>query len=343
MKETNKKYVGLGDAERSEIEILLSRNCSIREIAKALKRSPNTISREIKVNSVTNAKTKELEYIAVKAKAKSRLSRRSRRYQSSKINVNPELQDFITSRLAPPYDWSPKEIAGYLSTQQEELPAVSTKTIYNWLRSSRGQAYCQYLYCKRYRVKKRVLKTGRQMIPDRVSIDERPAEVEVRFELGHYEFDSVVSAKPFGRPVSTYALAVVQERTTRLVMAQLVPNLKPEDYANSISGLVNGLKVKTFTTDNGIENKHHHQITRVTGGDIYFTDPYSSWQKGGVENVNKMIRRYFPKGTNFAKITQRQVNEAIRRINNKPRAILGFKSALQCAYEKGLLLEEVSY
>jgi IS30 family transposase len=75
---------------------------------------------------------------------------------------------------------------------------------------------------------------------------------------------------------------------------------------------------------------------------VYFTDPYSSWQKGGVENVNRMIRRYFPKGTNFSNITQEQVDEAVRHINNKPRASLGFKSALQCAQEKGLVLDVVS-
>jgi IS30 family transposase len=104
-----------------------------------------------------------------------------------------------------------------------------------------------------------------------------------------------------------------------------------------------GFLVTTMTTDNGIENKQHKLITAARNVTVYFTDPYSSWQKGGVENVNKMIRRYFPKGTNFSDVTQSQVGEAVRRINNKPRASLGFKSALQSAQEKGLLLDEVSY
>lgn len=177
------------------------------------------------------------------------------------------------------------------------------------------------------------------MIPDRVGMDKRPDSVDQRLEPGHLEFDSVVSSK---RSRSKYAVAVVQDRTTRLVRAAIVPNLKPEGYAQTILSLTKNFKLKSLTTDNGIENRHHQEITKLTKAPVYFTDPYSSWQKGSVENANKMIRRYFPKGTDFAKVSQESIDEVIHRINNKPRAILGYKSALQCAYEKGLFLEEVS-
>lgn len=100
--------------------------------------------------------------------------------------------------------------------------------------------------------------------------------------------------------------------------------------------------MQSFTTDNGIENKHHSNITKKTGAPVFFTDPYSSWQKGGVENANKMLRRYFPKGTDFATISQTEVDAALTRINNKPRKILGYKSSLQVAKEKGLILDRVS-
>jgi IS30 family transposase len=331
---TTKKYVGLSDAERSEIEILRSKGYSRRKIAAALGRSPNTISREIKVNTVAG------EYVARKAKAKSRLSRKSRRYQWQKIEQHPSLRDFIIERLAPPHDWSPRAISGHLQHWQTKLPYVSTMQIYAWLYSSRGQLYCQYLYSERYHPRRRLAnKTERVMIPDRLSITERAA-VETRVEAGDWEYDSIVSSK---RSQSTYSLAVVQDRATRLVRAGLVPNLRPVPYATVISGLVGGLLVHTLTTDNGIENKAHADITSNTGAAVYFTDPYSSWQKGGVENANKMIRRYFPKGTDFSTVTQAQVDQAISRINNKPRRCLGFKSALQCAVEKGLLLDGVSY
>jgi len=329
-----KKYVGLSDAERSEIQILLKKKHSIRAIAEVLGRSPNTISREIKVNSVSG------EYIAKKAKAKSRVSRRSRRYQWQKIENYPELWLFVSERLAPPYDWSPREISGYLRTQQTKLPYVGTTQIYAWLYSSRGQPYCQYLYSERCHSKKHNKnKTERIMIPDRVSVTERPMAALDRFESGHCEYDSMVSSK---RSKSTAALAVLQERTTRLVRAKLVPNLKPEPYAQTIVRLASNLRIRTMTTDNGIENKQHKVITRNTGAPVFFTDPYSSWQKGGVENANKMLRRYFPKGTDFSKVRQTEVEAALWTINNKPRQCLGFKSALQCVAEKGLLLDAVS-
>lgn len=329
-----KKYLGLSSAERSEIQILKSKGYSLRKIAEALGRSPNTISREIKVNSVAG------EYVATKAKAKARVSRRSRRYQWQKIEHSKGLREFIAEKLAPPHSWSPKAIAGYLKHHQSTLVYVSAPQIYAWLRSSRGQAYCPYLLCERYRVKKqRSSKTKRVMIPARISISERPVAALDRAEAGHCEYDSVVSSKRSG---STAALAVLQERTSRLVRAQLVPNLKPAPYAATVTALAHGLRTLTMTTDNGIENRSHQEITKKTGTPVFFTDPYSSWQKGGVENANKMLRRYFPKGTNFANITQNEVDTALWTINNKPRQSLGYKSAIQYAVEKGLLLEVVS-
>ncbi len=333
--EKEKKYEYLSDAERSEIATLLKRSLSKREIARALERSPNTICLEVNNNSVNGV------YSAKKAKAKARLARLSRRWQWQKIEQHTGLRDFIISQLAPPNDWSPRAISGYLKTQQTELPSVSTQSIYDWLYSSLGQPYCQYLCSKAYRPKKRSdNKTERVMIPDRLSIEQRPASVNERSEAGDWEYDSVVSSKRSG---STAALAVASERVSKLVRAKLVPNLKPEPYAAAILSLLVGFLVRTMTTDNGIENKWHRLITAATNALVYFTDPYASWQKGGVEHANKMLRRYFPKGTNFSNVTQAQVDEAVRRINNKPRASLGFKSALQFANEKGLLLDAVSY
>lgn len=329
------KYVGLSSAERSEIQILLKKGYSIRSIATALIRSPNTISREIEVNSVNGI------YNAKKAKQKSRVSRRSRRYQWQKIEHQPALHAFVIQMLAPPNDWSPRVIAGYLKNEQSELPYVSAPQIYEWLYSSRGQPYAQYLCTQRYKPKPhRKNKTERVMIPDRIPVAERPEAALDRAVPGHMEYDSVVSSKRSG---STHALAVLQDRTSRLVRARLVPNLKPEPFAKTIVGLAGGLRILSLTTDNGIENRQHEVVTQATGAKVYFTDPYASWQKGGVENANKMIRRYFPKGTNFSKITQEQVDQALWTINNKPRQSLGFKSAVQCAREKGLLLDGVSY
>lgn len=321
-----KIYVGLSDAERSEIEILKSKGYSMRKIAGALGRSPNTISREIRVNTVAG------EYVAEKAKQMSRVSRRSRRFQWQKIEENPRLRAFIIEKLQ--VDWSPNEIAGYLKAHSEFGYCVSNRQLYAWLYSSRGQPYCQYLYSERYHSKRRTKKTERVMIPDRTSLMERPVAAADRLESGHYEYDSVVSSK---HSHSTFALAVLVERTTRLVSARVLPSLRPIPFAESIIGQLGKQQAHSFTTDNGIENKQHRLITEQTGAMVYFTDPYSSWQKGSVENANKMLRRYFPKGTDFSLVSQLMVDRAVARINQKPREILGFKSAVQLAIEKGII------
>ena len=306
---------------------------SARSIAKALGRSPNTIAAELKRNSYQDGR-----YIAARAKQKAYVRRKYARYQGKKIQEDDELRAFIILKLSE--RWNPDEIAGYLRVNPALGLYASKTAIYEWLRSAWGQQYCVLLYSQRYQRKpRRKNKTDRVMIPNRTSITERPLAALGRVELGHCEYDSIVSSKRSG---STAALAVVAERSSRLIRASLVPNLKPEPYATTISRLVQGLNTRTMTTDNGIENRHHRLITRKTGAPVFFTDPYSSWQKGGVENANKMLRQYFPKGTDFATVSQTDVVYALECINNKPRKILGYKSSLQVAKEKGLILEEVS-
>ena len=328
-----KKASKITDAERSEIDILHTKGYSARSIAAALGRSPNTVAAELKRNSYRDG-----TYVAARAKQKAYVRRKYAKYQGKKIQEDDELRSFIILKLTE--HWNPDEIAGYLKTNPGLGIYASKTAIYEWLRSAWGQQYCGLLYCKRYSLKPRKPnKTSRVMIPDRTSITERPVAALDRNEPGHCEYDSVVSSKRSG---STFALAVLSERSTRLVRAQLVPNLRPAPYAQTITGLAKGLQTRTMTTDNGIENKQHRLITKNTGDPVYFTDTYSNWQKGGVENANKMLRRYFPKGTDFATVSQTDVVDALMHINNKPRKILGYKSSLQMAKEKGLILEEVS-
>lgn len=323
------KFVGLSDAERSEIAILRQRDCSLREIAKALGRSPNTVSYELQKNSVGGV------YDPLKAKQKSRVSRRSRRYQWQKIEHHPKLRAFVIERLAPPYDWSPRSISGYLRSQQTELPYVSTMQLYAWLYSSCGQPYCQYLSSHQYRPKKhRTKATERVMIPDRVPVEQRPLGATNRTRYGHWEGDTVVSGKKTG---SKTALAVTVERKTRLIGARLIPNLKPESFAGATVALLAGKKTLSLTLDNGIENKQHAGITSAVGAGVFFCDPYSSWQKGSVEHANKLLRRYLPKGCDLGQFTQVQVDDFVATLNNKPRRCLGYKSALQLAEEKGII------
>lgn len=325
-----KKASKITDAERSEIEILHTRGYSARAIARALGRSPNSIATELRRNSYRDGR-----YVATGAKQKAYVRRKYARYQGKKIQEDDELRSFIIQKLTDA--WNPDEIAGYLKAHPYLGMYASKTAIYEWLHSSQGQTYCLLLHSQRYRAKRRKPhKTARLMIPDRTSVTKRPLAALDRGEVGHCEYDSVVSSKRSG---STVALAVVVERSSRLVRACLVPNLRPAQYAEAIARLTSDLAVRSLTTDNGIENRHHTQVTKKTGAPVFFTDPYSSWQKGSVENANKMLRHYFPKGTDFSTIRQTDVVAALERINNKPRKILGYKSSLQVAKEKGLILE----
>lgn len=328
-----KKAAKLSDAERSEIEILHGRGYSARSIARALGRSPNTVASELQRNSYENG-----SYVAMRAKQKAYVRRKYAKYQGKKIQEDNQLCSFLVLKLAE--HWNPREISRYMKVHPELGFYASKTAIYEWLYSAWGQRYCEHLYSRRYHPKRRKKNPAKRiMIPHRLPISQRPASAVDRRQAGHWEYDSVLSSK---RSRSRFALAVAVERSSRLVTARIVPNLKPAVFARSIASQLDHKKIATLTTDNGVENKHHQLITKKTGAPVFFTDPYSSWQKGSIENANKMLRRYFPKGTDFATVTQADVVAALTRINNKPRQILGSKSSLQVAKEKGVILEGVS-
>lgn len=318
-----KKREKLKRAERLEISILLGKRYSLRKIAQALNRSPNTISREIKNNSVKG------EYDPIKAHNKARLKLRQRRFQWRKIEENPELKQYAIEGLKN--HWNPDEISGRM--RKENKPFYVSKTaIYEWLRSNRGQYWCRYLYSKRYYKKKRKKnKTARMMIPERVSIDKRFLGADNRTRYGHWEIDALVSGKK-GRG----ALAVMNERKSRLVLAQRVWSLSSKIYIGAVRKMSLDLNIKSATFDNGIENKNHRELNMPT----FFCDPYSSWQKPSVENANKMIRRYIPKGTNISNVPDWRINHIVSIINNKPRKILNYRTALEVATASGVLLNQ---
>ena len=316
-----KKAKKIKKAERDEIFILLQKRYSIRNIAKALGRSPNTISYEIKNNSTNGI------YDSEKAEGKARLSLRNRRFQWRKINKEKELKKYIVQGLKD--HWNPDEISGRMKEEKKSFYTSKT-AIYEWLRTARGNKYCQYLYSERYYKKKRIKKTERVMIPDRVSIDMRSMGALNRSRYGHWEKDAVCSGKK-----GKGTLAVMQERKSRYIDAKKVSGFSPKLHNEAIMKMKKDKKILSLTYDNGIENKWHKKLKIPS----YFCDPYSSWQKGGVENANKMIRRYLPKKTNLAKISQEYLDEIILKINNKPRKILGYRSSLEVARASGVLLE----
>lgn len=300
----------LTKSERFEIKILRDKGYSMRAVAGVLERSPNTISYEIKVNSVNGI------YDPHKAHQKALVRKRYRKFQYTKIEKYPEIKAFIIEKLQE--HWNPDEIAGWLKANRPGL-YVSKSSIYNWLHTGRGDRYCDLLYSERHYRKKQTKKTKRVLIPHRTGIEERPTEVLDRTTFGHHEADTIVS-----RRGGTGAILVLIERMSRQVQLWKLPNLKPAGVAYRLKQVPN---MKSITFDNGIENIYHESI----GVPAYFCDPYSSWQKGTVENVNKMIRRYIPKGTDLASVTQADLDVIADRINKKPRKILGYVSADEVA------------
>lgn len=322
-----KQAAKLTGSERSELQILHDKGYSARAIARALGRSPNTVADELKRNSGEDG-----AYLAAKANHKAYVRRKYATYQGKKIEEHPSLRSYVIAGLQA--GWNPDEISGAMRVTNQPFYASKT-AIYEWLHSAYGQPYCQYLASERYRPKKRKAKTSeRVMIPDRISVELRPLGATNRTRYGHWEGDTVVSGKWTGGKA---VLAVCQERKTRFIGALLIPNLKPESFAAAAASLFVGKKALSLTLDNGIENKQHAAITAATGAKAFFCDPYASWQKGGVEHANKMLRRYLPKGCDLSTFDQAFVDAVCDRLNRKPRKILGYKSALQLAEEKGVI------
>lgn len=313
------KWTNISLAERREISILRSKGYSIRSIAKSMNRSPNTISYELRRNK-TNG-----EYEPDKADDKSWLRKRMRKFQWKKIEENNELRQYIIDGLNN--KWNPDEISGRM--KEEKRPwYVSKNSIYRWLYSNMGQRYCYLLYSERYSRKPRAGSKKRVLIPNRIDISKRFRGADTRNRYGHWEKDALVS-----RQGISASLAVAEERKSRLIEARKVRNMSPVEHESAVKKMLENKKALSITRDNGIENTHHQEIAIPS----FFCRPYASWQKGSIENANKLIRRFFPKGTDFRFVTQKEVNCAVKLINEKPRKILGYRTALEVAMAAGII------
>lgn len=323
-----KKAKKLQFVERLEIKILLDKEYSIRSIAKAMSRSPGTISDELKRN-----KQIDVEYCPYYAQRRAYVRKWISKSGWKKINQNNKLRKYITEKLK--LYWSPDEISGRMRQNKEPF-YVSKTAIYEWLYSPRGQYWCKYLYSKQYKPSKRKKKTERVMIPNRISIENRPLGAINRSRYGHYETDYIVSNRS-----GKGALSVTNERKSKLVKIQKAKTMKPQEHMNILKKIKKEIKIKTITFDNGIENKYHQQLYEFNI-ETFFCDAYSSWQKGQVENTNKMIRRFIPKGTNISLISNEYVKIIENILNNKPRRSLNYKTPLEVARKAGLLIGKCS-
>jgi IS30 family transposase len=331
----NKNYGHFTQYERDRLQAMLDCGHKQKKIAEVLNKDPGSISREIKRNRKRrhkNGRTYYGHYRATIAGNKSYVRRKYSKYQGKKINENDELKKYIISGLEQ--FWNPDEISGEMKTKHLSFYASKT-AIYEWLYSEWGQRYCRYLPSKQYAPKKRreKPKIKKQIIPNRTGIEMRPMEINDNSVYGHCEADTIVSGKKTG---SKAALTVVRQRKGQYLGLRKIPSMKPKVFKKSILDIKKTQIALSFTMDNGLENREHEQF----GVPTYFCDAYSSWQKGRVENINRMIRRFFPKGCDINDYSDEYVRMVEDILNNKPRKSLGYKTPREIMLENNLLIKK---
>jgi IS30 family transposase len=307
--------------EREKVFYYLTLKKSYREIGSLLGRSHTTIIREIKRNN------KEGEYSPSCAEELSR-----RRYKKcgrrKKIDTNIDLFEEVFSKLFK--KWSPEQISGYLKDKYNGnlQMQISHESIYKYIYAKPKGEFKRHLL-KYFRQKGRKNKNRklfhekRGQIPDAISIHERPEEIEGRKVPGHWEGDLIM-----GKDHKT-ALGTLVERTTRYVFIVPLKGKKATDVREAFTehflDVPEELKL-SLTYDRGKEMVQHKKLTEDTGIDVYFADPHSPWQRGTNENTNGLIRDFFPKGTDFSKVSYEEVKHVQDMLNERVRKTLNWKS-----------------
>jgi IS30 family transposase len=306
--------------EREQIFVYKHQGKSLREIGRLLKRNHSVISRELKRNNQPH----ELMtgYIGVYAHKQAK-RRKIKSGQRERLK-DSHIREYVQQQMKR--GWTPEIIAHKVPDVFKGL-SISPEAIYQYIYADwkEGIAYLPRRHPKRYS-KHYTRKKQHPPIPNRVSIDQRPDGVNQRKQLGHWESDSIESSH------STVIVNVVYERKSRLVKLTRLANKTAELTKEA---LTKQLKLfpkkarKSVTYDNGCENYHHEQINQQLGTKSYFCNPYHSWEKGGVENSNGLIRRFIPKKTDLATINQQQLDDIENLLNNRPRKCLNFKTPAQ--------------
>ena len=308
-------------AEREDISRGIASDSSIREIARLLKRSASTVSREVARHGGRPA------YRAHDADRRAWVS--ALRPKRCLLAGNRRLRDVVASKLM--LDWSPEQISGWLKTRypNNESMHVSHETIYRSLfiqaRGVLKKELMDHLRSKRRMRRSRHASEhghSRGQIVDAISIRERPAEAEDRAIPGHWEGDLLAGGK------NSY-IATLVERHSRFLMLIKVPSKDTAVVVAALSKRVRKLPAtlrRSLTWDRGLEMAKHKAFTVATDVQVYFCDPQSPWQRGTNENTNLLLRQYFPRGTDLAPITQAQLDQVELRLNQRPRKTLGFQT-----------------
>ena len=320
-----KVYKHLQDFERDEILSLLSQKLSLKDIGVRIGRHPSTISRELKRNGSPKYKTEYRPH-----RAQMRADERKKKSHQKKRLKNDKIRDYVEQKLK--CGWTPEIISGRI---RFELPGcyINHESIYMYIYTERRDLI-KYLPRGHRKRRKRAIKQGKRMvkIPNRIMIDDRPLEIDNRERFGDWEADTVVSRQ------SKASLAVIRERKFQLMFINKIYRKNSERMRDAVIMMMKRVPKKfrkSITFDNGLENALHESIKKKLGVETYFCNPYHSWEKGGVENGIGLIRRYLPKKTDFALISDDVIRRIESELNNRPRKSLGFLTPIE-AYKIAL-------
>ena len=319
-----KQYWHLSIDERERIAQLKNEGIGLSEIARQLRRDKGAISRELKRNGAP------LYNSYTPCRAQHRSDERRRAASRRERLRDQTVRQYVHEKLLA--GWAPEQISGRLPLEHRGL-SISAEAIYQYIYDTKSEDREDLIACLRRSHKKRKQravgrKQNKTKIPNRVSIDDRPQSVESRKTYGHWEGDSMISRK------STVALNSLTERKSRLIMITRINRKGATETLDAVISRLGTLPHKfrrTLTLDNGTENAKHEIITEGIGVKCYFAHPYASWERGTNENANGLVRWYFPKSTDFAKITDDQVALVESALNNRPRKCLGFRTPIAVA------------
>lgn len=253
-----------------------------------------------------------------KAGHKAYTRRKYSKYQGMKITENRELENFVEAGLYD--DLSPEAIAGQIKKRKKNLIPISKDSIRRWIKSVYGRKIEYYRKKKRARRYRRRARS--QKLNDRVFINKRPGYINKRRRIGDAEADFIVSGKT-GKGI----ILNVTDRKSRKTFLELITEINIENVHRAFQRIkIRFPELKTITTDNDILLQRHKELEALLNVKIYFCDPYSSWQKGTVENSNKYVRRDIPKGSNLSKYSGKFIKSIEEKLNRRPLKCLRYKT-----------------
>ena len=319
MKKTTKKFEQLSYRERQKIYSGLCGGKSQKNIAKELERSPSTISREIARNS------DQFGYLYPGDAHE--MAQKRKNINLPKIDESPVLKKYIVENLKKRL--SPKMIAGAWSLENPEK-SICPETIYEWIYGPVGEKLAlKDLLLRRHKKRGMRRKQKKPSIRNRTSIHDRPDHINQRIDLGHFEADLIFNSGSQSKNILTLI-----ERVTRYAILIFNENKRTSTVIDALIGHITktGMTIKSITFDNGSEFADHAKLNAL-GIKTFFCDPASPWQKGSIENLNGVLRRYVPFDMPANQINQDFVFEINEQVNDLPREILGFKSSKQAFME----------